>query len=138
MKIIALDIGNVHTGVAYADDLNIIAIPYTTVATHQLPIWLAELFAKEPISTVIVGHPKTLAGKESQQTQSTVTLKNQLEQQFPTIQWLLVDERLTSKQAQQIMRIKKKNTKKQEHPIAAALILQIYLEGLRIKFSNKH
>ena len=78
MKIIALDIGNVHTGVAYADDLNIMAIPYTTVATHQLSIWLTELFAKEPISTVIVGHPKTLAGRESQQTQTTVTLKNQL------------------------------------------------------------
>ncbi len=133
MKIIALDIGNVHTGVAYADDLNIIAIPYTTVATHELTVWLTELFAKEPISTIIVGYPKTLAGRESQQTQITLALKNQLEHEFPAINWILMDERFTSKQAQRIMRINKKNNKNQEHTIAAAIILQTYLEGLLLK-----
>ena len=129
MKIIALDIGDVHTGVAYADDTNLIAIPYRTVQTHELCDWFAKLIAQEPITTVIVGYPKTMRGGQSAQTLRTVASKEVFEERFPHIRWLLIDERLTSKQAQSIMRETKSN-KKKEHEIAAAIILQTYLNSL--------
>jgi putative Holliday junction resolvase len=131
MKIIALDVGNVHTGVAYADPTAIIAIPYQTIATNTLQSWLAHLCSQEPISTVIIGLPTTLKGTSSQQTTSTVKLKEQLAQEFPSITWLLFDERLTSKQAQTILRRGSKKKPTSEHAIAAAIILQTYLESLR-------
>lgn len=138
MKIIALDIGDVHTGVAYADDLAIIAIPYKTVATKELKSWLSSLTTQEPITTIIVGYPKTLKGTESKQTKQVVMFKEQLEKELPSLKWILLDERLTSKQAQSIMRLKPKSDPQKEHAIAAAIILQTYLESLQQKFSFKH
>ncbi len=129
MKIIALDIGNVHTGVAYADDGAIIAVPYLTVPTHKLLEWLTELCTKEPITTIIVGYPKTLRGTHSAQTEATIARKKQLEQAIPSVLWILYDERLSSKQAQSIMR-ENKNRKRKDHEIAAAIILQTYLDSL--------
>jgi len=128
MKIIAFDIGDVHTGVAHADDLGIIAVPFITIATAELAAWLARLMQREPLETIVVGYPKTMKGTESQQTKTTQARVEQLKAQFPTIKWIFVDERLTSKDAQRIMRTKKKRDKQKEHAIAAAIILGIYLE----------
>jgi putative Holliday junction resolvase len=131
MKIIALDIGDVHTGVAHADDLGIIAVPFVTVATAELAAWIERLVQCEPLEVVVVGYPKTMKGTESQQTKSTQVRFEQLGAQFPAIKWVFVDERLTSKDAQRIMRTKKHQDKKKEHAIAAAIILQTYLEQQR-------
>lgn len=129
MKIISLDIGDVHTGVAHADDMAIIAIPYTTVPTRELREWIRQLLEQEPITTVLVGYPKTLRGTHSKQTEDTVARKEQLEQAFPSARWILYDERFSSKQAQEIMK-NNKSRKTKEHEIAAAIILQTYLDGL--------
>lgn len=131
MKIIALDIGDVHTGVAQADDLGIIATPFITVATVELASWLERLVKREPIETVVVGYPKTMRGTESQQTKITQGHAEKLKATFPAIRWVLVDERLTSKDAQRIMRANKGRDKQKEHAIAAAIILQTYLEQQR-------
>ncbi len=131
MKIIALDLGDVHTGVANADDLGLFATPLTTVPTTQLNSWLEQLISKESIKTIVVGYPQTLKGTESEQTRKVLYLKDQLAQQFPTIKWILWDERLTSKQAQSFKSKRIKKDKNREHAIAAALILQTYLESLR-------
>lgn len=140
MKIISLDIGNVHTGIAYADDLGFIAIPYKSVATHELKSWLSELINQEPIDTIVVGLPTTLKGTESQQTKMVKVLKEELaeflKQQLSKnqriINWVLFDERFTSKEAQKIMRLTAKKRPTDEHAIAAAIVLQTYLESRRM------
>ena len=136
MRIIAFDIGDVHTGVAYSDDLGIIAAPYTSVATNILVSWLTHLLTTEPIETIVVGYPKTLRGTHSAQTEKVIAFVEMLKKQFPTITWKLIDERLTSKQAQIYLRTKSKKHKNSEHSIAAAIVLQTYLDALTISRTN--
>lgn len=136
MKIIAFDIGDVHTGVAYADDLGIVAAPYETVATNMLVTWLASLLTHEPIETIVVGYPQTLRGTHSAQTKKVIEFFDTLKKRFPAITWKLLDERLTSKQAQGYLRTRKKNHKHSEHSIAAAIVLQTYLDAVTISRTN--
>ena len=74
--------------------------------------------------------PKTFKGAESEQTKKIVSIKEKLEKNFTKINWVLWDERLSSKRAQQ-MQINQKDLKEKkhkEHSIAAAFILQSYLD----------
>jgi putative Holliday junction resolvase len=132
MKILSLDIGDVWTGTAISDSLKMFARPYKTVETKILKEFLTTLFAQEPISMVLVGHPTTLRGTKSEQTLRVEKLKEELEQQFPNIEWLLWDERYTSQLAQELKRPRSKEEKNFSHSVAAAYILSTYLDGLNI------
>lgn len=127
MKLLALDIGDAWTGTAITDGLRMFARPYQTVASKDLDTFLQQTFAKEKISAIIVGLPKTLKGTNSQQTETTIIKKEKLEIKFPDKKWVLWDERLTSKAASQIKSAKTKEEKLQQHSIAAAIILESYL-----------
>lgn len=135
MKILALDIGDRWTGIAISDVLQMLARPYKTVASKDLRNTLTDILATEPISTVVVGYPKTLRGTESDQTRKIKETAHQLETTFDSVIWKLWDERLTSKQAERIQRPKNKEDKLQSHAIAAALILGSYLDHLDFKKS---
>jgi putative pre-16S rRNA nuclease len=129
-KILALDIGDQWTGTALSDLLGFTAKPYGTVPTSQLEDFISKTIEREPIKEIVIGYPITLRGTESMQTKKITEKKKQLEHDFPTITWQLWDERLTSKQAAGIKKAKTKEEKIQSHSIAAALILQSYLEYL--------
>jgi putative holliday junction resolvase len=133
MKIIAFDLGDVHTGIARADELGFCAAPYTTVDTKNLISWIEQAITDNLFDTVVIGLPKTLKGTDSQQTIKVIEYKENLEKRFPTIIWILWDERLTSKQARALKPQKIKRDKGKEHAIAAALILQGYLESVHYK-----
>ncbi len=123
----ALDLGDAWVGTALTDPLRFFAKPYKTVATDQLETFLQETFAKEKISIVVVGYPKTMQGTESDQTRLVVATKEKLEAMFPAQQWVLWDERLSSKQARTMKNPKNKAEKLEQHSIAAAIILGSYL-----------
>ncbi len=127
MKIMALDLGDAWVGTALTDPLRFFSKPYKTVAADQLETFLAETFAKEKVSIVVVGYPKTMQGTESDQTRLVVATKEKLELMFPAQQWVLWDERLSSKQARSMKNPKNKVEKLEQHSIAAAIILQSYL-----------
>jgi RNase H-fold protein (predicted Holliday junction resolvase) len=84
----------------------------------------------------VVGYPKTFSGTESDQTKKIVKLKEELEQEFSSgnfadIKWILWDERLSSKRASVIQSGKHDpESKRQNHSLAAAFILQSYLDYL--------
>jgi putative Holliday junction resolvase len=130
MKTLALDLGDVHVGTAISDVLGITSKPYQTVSANELESFLKALLEKENIKTIVVGLPKTMRGTISQQTQKTIDTKEDLEKKFPQIKWVLLDERLTSKQADQIKQAKTKEDKIKSHSIAAALILRSYLDSV--------
>ncbi|MDP3788676.1 MAG: Holliday junction resolvase RuvX [Candidatus Chromulinivorax sp.] len=127
MKIMALDLGDAWVGTALTDPLRFFAKPYKTVAADQLETFLQETFAKEKVSIVVVGYPKTMQGTESDQTRLVVATKEKLETMFPAQQWVLWDERLSSKQARSIKNPKNKAEKLEQHSIAAAIILESYM-----------
>lgn len=128
MKVLALDLGDVWTGTALSDPLKIIARPHKTAKTIDLISFLHDLFAKEQIDTIVIGYPRTMKGTESDQTKKVLLQKEQIELLFPTKKIILWDERLSSKGARAIQGKKAKTESTNEHSIAAALILQTYLQ----------
>ena len=130
MKKAALDFGTVWTGVALSDPLNFFAKPYKTVQTKDLDSFIEKLLKEESIDLIIVGLPITMRGKESDQTKLTIAAKERLEKLFPQVEWRLLDERLSSKQADQLKRAKTKEEKIHSHSVAAAFILETYLQFL--------
>jgi putative holliday junction resolvase len=138
MKILALDLGDRWVGSAISDPVGITCRPYQTVELAMLPKFLKQTLQQERIQTVIVGYPKTFSGGQSEQTMRIVKMKENLEQQFGvvddrTITWLLWDERLSSKRADQLhRRATSPEEKKKSHSVAAAFILQTYLDHLAL------
>ncbi len=124
MKILALDLGDRWIGTALSDSSCLIARPYKTVERNELISFLEKLLAEETISEIVVGNPKTLRGTDSEQTKKILCDKEALEERFPSVHWLLWDERLTSKQATSLKGTKDKT---EIHSVAAALILDSYL-----------
>lgn len=141
MKILALDIGDRWTGTALSDALGMLARPYTTVASKELSPFLTATILSQRIGTVVVGYPKTMRGTHSEQTIKLLDTVERLKKEFSTVNWVLWDERMTSKQAAELQRQKNKDDKREEHSIAAALILRTYLDYLqhqRESSSNEH
>jgi putative Holliday junction resolvase len=133
MKILALDLGDAWVGTALSDALGMFARPYETVATADIEKFLTELLVKEPITTIVVGYPKTMRGTESEQTKKVIEFAKQLEHKFPTVTWKLWDERLSSKRAGELKKTKNAADKKKSHSVAAAFILSSYLEFLSLQ-----
>ena len=127
-KILALDPGEQHVGTALSDELLMLAEPLQTIRPDELNYFLTKLLATEPINTIVIGYPKTMRNTVSAQTQKSIELKEQLSTIFPQIKFVLWDERLTSKSAGQIKSAKNKSDKLHQHSIAAAIILQSFLD----------
>ena len=72
-----------------------------------------------------------MRGTESDQTKKIRFQFEKLRLHFASYEWVLWDERLTSKQAAKIKPTKSKEDKLASHSIAAALILGSYLDYLR-------
>lgn len=130
MKKLALDIGDVWTGSALSDALGIIARPHQTVLTKDLIPFIQDMLRQEKINAVVVGYPKTMRGGESAQTKKTSEFVDQLKLQFPHVEWVLWDERLSSKRADNLKASKNSKDKQAAHSRAAAFILGSYLDFL--------
>jgi putative holliday junction resolvase len=136
MKILALDLGDKWVGSAISDPLGITCKPLKTVELNKLRDFLQQTLKEQNITKVVVGYPKTFSGTESDQTKKIVSLKKELEKEFSSvghnqIEWILWDERLSSKRASNIQSGKHDpESKRQSHSLAAAFILQTYLDHL--------
>lgn len=135
-KILTLDLGDQWVGTAITDREQLFARPYKTVELNKLEEFLKETIKLEEIKQVIIGYPKTMGGKISDQTQKVINKKEELAKNFPDIEFILWDERLSSKRAQTVGKIKSKEDKIKSHSIAAAFILDTYLEYLKFQKNN--
>jgi putative holliday junction resolvase len=131
MKILALDLGDKWVGSAISDTLRITCRPLETVELKNLDSFLEKILNEESISMIIVGHPKTFEGGQSAQTKKIELQKKDLEKKFPKIEWVLWDERLSSKRAEDKLgkSYRTKQGKRESHSVAAAFILQSYLDN---------
>ena len=137
MKILALDLGDKWVGSALADALGISCKPYKSVTLETLNPFLTTTIPLEGITTIVVGYPKTVStGGESDQTKRVIAMKEELEKHFCpdngfSVQWVLWDERLSSKRASAATgNARTKEDKLKSHSVAAAFILQSYLDYL--------
>ena len=132
-RILAIDFGLRRTGLAVTDPMQIIASPFQAVESGNLISFLESYFMKEEVELIVVGDPKNLDGTANPLSQQVHKLVRELEKKFPEKKVVMVDERFTSKMAQQsIMQsgLKKKDRRQKSLTdiVSAALILQHYLD----------
>jgi putative Holliday junction resolvase len=134
MKIIGVDYGRARIGMAFSDDNQKIAFPKDAVLGKHDPEKNAYLLAKElekqSYAAIVIGLPLLMNGKDSTMTEEVKKFANLLESLTtkPVILW---DERLTSKQIERELifsDVKRKERTKVVDSMAAALILQSYLD----------
>ncbi|MFD2246523.1 Holliday junction resolvase RuvX [Pontibacter ruber] len=136
-RIIAIDYGNKRVGIAATDTLQMIANPLETVHAKDVLSFLKSYVQREPVDAFVVGMPRRLSGEASDATPHVIGFVRKLQKEFPDMPVHTVDERFTSKMAQQAMLaggLKKKDRqdKGTVDRVSAAIILQSYLESRSI------
>lgn len=132
-RILAIDYGTKRTGIAVSDPLRIIAGALETVETKGLERWLAAYFAREEVSTVVVGKPVRMNGEPSETWRFVEPLVARLRRAWPDKEVVLYDERFTSVLAHRVMlqsgigRMARRD-KALVDRISATIILQGYME----------
>ncbi len=140
MRILSLDVGDKTIGIAISDPLNITAQgieTYYRQSTKQDVGHIIALCQAHQVETVVYGNPLHLNGNKSQQSVKIETFVKQLRKKIiygNSIDWQIdfvpIDERLTSMQANTIMKmadLSRKDRAKHVDMLAAQLILEQYL-----------
>lgn len=132
-RILAIDYGLRRVGLAVTDPMQMLAIPLDTIDTPKIIQYLKDYILRENVETIILGFPKNMDGNDTDATPIVVKFNLELSTNFPNIPIKLVDERLTSRMAKQTLidagyKKKDRKNKKLVDTVAAALILQTYLE----------
>ena len=132
MRIMAIDYGDAHTGIAISDPTGFLA-GFTTVITAYRPEVVAEqvtVLAKEHgVEELVLGHPKNMDGTRGPRAEKAEAMAELLKEAtgLPVVLW---DERRTTIDAHQILMTGGKNAKKRKKvvdAVAASLILEGYL-----------
>ena len=131
-RILAIDYGEVRTGIAVTDELQIIASGLITVKTDDLIKFLIDYTNKEQVELFVVCLPKQMNNSESQSEKHIIIFLKNLEKSLPKIPVIRIDERFTSKIAFQTMidsglKKKQRRNKGLVDEISATIILQSYL-----------
>ena len=134
-RVICIDYGGKRTGLAVTDPLKIIATALTTVDTKELIPFLKTYFQQQEVELIIIGEPLNLDNSDTHATPLVKEAIKKLKKEFPTMAIQTMDERFTSKMASRAMidmGMKKKDRQKKGKidQIAAAIMLQEYLQGL--------
>ena len=129
-RVLGLDIGTKRIGVAISDPLFITAQPLKAVyrKTEETAVKEIEDIIKEyDVKTIVAGLPKNMDGTVGTQAQNCIDfMKN-----FSSINVIFEDERLTSRQAEFILKEQGKKYTKQKQLVdieSACLILQQYMD----------
>lgn len=134
MRILGLDVGDRRIGLAISDPNGQVAVPLRTL--HRIvPDGAAEairaLVAEEDVEAIVVGLPLRLDGTVGPQAESVQEFVRQLLAvvDVPVTLW---DERLSTVQAEQLLRRDGRSSRKgkaEQDALAAAIILQGYLDS---------
>ncbi len=133
MRVLAIDFGIKRCGLAVTDPSRIIASALETVAANELFGYLQLYVGKEKVEGFVVGLPVNLNGADTDATPHVRAFIVELKKRFPA-QWVeTVDERLTSRMAQQTMLASGKGKQARRDKgaldrISATIILQGWLE----------
>lgn len=129
-RVLGLDIGTKRIGVAISDPLFITAQPLKAVfrtSDEKAIEEIKEIIKKYDIKIIVAGLPKNMDGSIGAQAQNCIDFM----QNFSSVDVKFEDERLTSKQAEFILKSQGKKYTKQKQLVdieSACLILQQYMD----------
>lgn len=132
-RLIGIDVGTKKVGIAQTDLLKTIATPVGTYPPDEVIGKLSEIAQQHKIERFVVGWPLSPRGGEGAATKMVQDFIEKLQKRFPDIPVTKIDEQFTSKKALQYMieagvPQKKRRDKTRVDKIAAAIILQQYLD----------
>jgi putative pre-16S rRNA nuclease len=133
-RILAIDYGSRRMGLAVSDALGITAQGLETLERKNKRADFGRLertIREYQIKEIVLGNPLRMSGQEGAQSQKVAEFADELRQRFqlPVHLW---DERLTSAEANRLLREMELSTKKRAQAVdrmAAVLILQSFLQS---------
>ena len=135
---IGLDIGTKRTGVAVSHGLLNIASPHSVIEATQKDVWfkkVTEIIEEEEVTRIVVGMPLNHHGEKGNDANRIMEFIAMMRKRIsiPVIEW---DERFTTVQAERVLLeadMSRKKRKQVVDKIAAAIILQSYLDSLEFE-----
>lgn len=132
MRIMAIDYGDAHTGVAVSDLTGLLAGYTATIHSRkqeEVLSGIGAVIAEYGVTELVLGYPKNMDGTLGPRAEKAEAMAKELEERFrlPVTLW---DERRTTIDAHNILASSGKNAKKRKKTVdavAAALILEGYL-----------
>ena len=136
MRLLGLDYGNIHVGVALSDELCVTAYPLEVIKrmdTNKLRKTFArieEIAREYKVDKIIVGLPLNMDDSESELSKSVMEFSDNIKRRtgLPVELW---DERLSTFEATDILKeagVRYQDRKNYIDKIAASFILRRYME----------
>ena len=150
MRIMAIDYGDAHTGIAISDPTGLLAGFTTVINSRRLEVVVEQVTAYRPevvaqrvaelakehgAEELVLGHPVNMDGTLGPRSEKAKAMKALLEEAtaLPVVLW---DERRTTIDAHNILFQNGQNAKKRKKTVdavAAALMLEGYLTRRRLE-----
>lgn len=133
MIIMAIDYGDVRTGISLCDKEELVAYPYTVIKeTKYLKLLnnIIDIVDEKNVEAIVVGYPKNMDGTLGERAEKSERIYNFLKRKLK-IPIFLFDERLSTVYAHRILseaNIKMKKQKNIVDSVASCIILDSFLE----------
>lgn len=133
MKIMAIDYGDVRTGIAFCDKNEILASPYTVIKESYQPKLvekIIQIISSEKPERIIIGLPRNMDGTYGYRCEECRALGTALSEKC-SIEIDYEDERLTTVMAHDILsanNVRGKKRKESVDAVSAVMILQSYID----------
>jgi len=137
LRIMAIDYGDAHTGIAISDPTGFLAGTTTTINSRKAEVVLEELdklVKQYQVEELVMGFPKNMDGTEGPRADLYREFAGRVEE-TTGLKPVLWDERRTTVDAHRILFESGKNAKKRKKTVdavAASLILEGYLTFKRL------
>ncbi len=137
MRIMGLDFGSRTVGVAVSDPLFLTAHGVETIRRkspsklRQTLARIEELIREYEVERIVLGYPKNMNNTEGERCEKTLEFRDMLTRRTG-LEVILRDERLTTVMAEQTLmeeNVRREDRKEYSDTMAAALILQEYLDS---------
>jgi len=139
MRALGVDYGRKRIGLALSDPTGLLARPWKALAlagfeqqVRELAREIASLEAEsDGLSVIVIGLPRRLSGEHNEQTAVVQALAERLGG-LTSVEVTLQDERLSSREAEELLARTEKDWRKRKPLLdaaAAAVILQDYLDA---------
>ena len=133
-KVMGLDVGTKRIGIAMSDFLLLTAQPAETIQREpeqNAVEKIAQLCLSNQVKKIVIGLPKHMNGTLGEQAQDCMDFADMLKKKLPDIEYIFEDERLSSRQAENILAMQGKKYTKNKGLVdlkSACIILQQYLD----------
>ena len=134
MRCLGIDFGSSRIGIAISDDLGMLAHPLETIPNNsEFLSRLQKIVLEKGVSRIVVGIPRNMDGSYGPSAEKAKLFLSQLKSEFPGVQLIAWDERLTTVEAQRLLHAAGRDVKKSRpiiDQVAAQVLLQSYLDSV--------